>query len=77
LPIRVPVGGSIWMAAEQPKFASHRREPLEKKLSRWIHEQAFIRRAFAWQRGYSAFSVSESRMQEVISYMNKRHITDG
>jgi putative transposase len=37
--------------------------------SRWIHENALMHRTFAWQRGYSAFSVSESRLQDVIHYI--------
>ena len=36
--------------------------------SRWMKER--WRRPFAWQRGYGAFSVSESRRAAVIRYIN-------
>ena len=35
----------------------------------WIHENAFIQRSFAWQTGYSAFSISESQVNEVVRYL--------
>jgi hypothetical protein len=37
--------------------------------SRWIHENALMHRTFAWQRGYSGFSVSESRLREAALYV--------
>ncbi|MDB5333274.1 MAG: transposase IS200-family protein [Phycisphaerales bacterium] len=33
---------------------------LKTNSSRWVHEQWPRRRAFAWQTGYGAFSVSQS-----------------
>lgn len=37
--------------------------------SRWVHEQWPRRRAFAWQTGYGAFSVSRSNTPEVERYI--------
>ena len=37
--------------------------------SRWIKERWPHRRSFAWQGGYGAFSVSESRRGAVIRYI--------
>ena len=37
--------------------------------SRWLKERWPERRSFAWQGGYGAFSVSESRRESVIRYI--------
>jgi REP element-mobilizing transposase RayT len=37
--------------------------------SRWLKEKWPKRRTFAWQRGYGAFSVSESNRAAVIHYI--------
>lgn len=37
--------------------------------SRWIHEKWPARRTFGWQRGYGAFSVSESNRDSVTRYI--------
>ncbi len=41
-------------------------QDLKGNSSRWPNE---ISNGFAWQRGYGAFSVSESRRQAVIDYI--------
>jgi putative transposase len=41
-------------------------QDLKGNSSRWLGE---ISRGFAWQQGYGAFSVSESRRQAVIDYI--------
>ena len=41
-------------------------QELKGNSSRWLNEVAT---GFAWQRGYGAFSVSESRRQAVIAYI--------
>jgi CRISPR/Cas system-associated protein Cas5 (RAMP superfamily) len=42
--------------------------------SRWVHESFPKRRAFAWQEGYGAFSVSKSDEKRVIEYIrNQEH----
>ena len=40
--------------------------------SRWIHDHFRNRRAFAWQQGYGAFSVSKSAEEEVVRYINRQ-----
>lgn len=37
--------------------------------SRWIHETFPAMAAFAWQRGYGAFSVSQSNVPSVMGYI--------
>ena len=39
--------------------------------SRWIHDE-FRMRQFAWQRGYGAFSVSESLVPKVFDYIARQ-----
>ena len=41
-------------------------QDLKGNSSRWLNESSS---GFAWQRGYGAFSVSESRRQAVIAYI--------
>ena len=38
--------------------------------SKWMNEQAWLVGAFAWQRGYAAFSVSRSMSAHVIRYID-------
>ena len=40
--------------------------------SRWIHATHALNPAFAWQDGYSAFSVSESCVGEVVAYISRQ-----
>ena len=40
--------------------------------SKWIHDTFADLRAFAWQDGYSVFSVSKSAMPEVIRYIENQ-----
>jgi putative transposase len=42
-------------------------QELKGNSSRWLNE---ITSGFAWQRGYGAFSVSESRRSAVIAYIS-------
>ena len=37
--------------------------------SGWLHRKWPERRGFAWQEGYSAFSVSESQAKSVMAYI--------
>jgi REP element-mobilizing transposase RayT len=53
---------------------------LKTNSSRWVHEPWPERRAFAWQAGYGAFSVSQSQVAEVRGYIrgqpeHHRHMT--
>ncbi|MBI4469814.1 MAG: IS200/IS605 family transposase [Acidobacteria bacterium] len=42
---------------------------LKSNSSRWIHDTFPQQRAFAWQKGYGAFSVSKSAEARVIEYI--------
>ncbi|OGU76742.1 MAG: hypothetical protein A2V93_06645 [Ignavibacteria bacterium RBG_16_34_14] len=37
--------------------------------SHWVNQSDFIKYKFAWQTGYGAFSVSESKINEVEKYI--------
>jgi REP-associated tyrosine transposase len=45
---------------------------IKANSSKWIHEQRLLPRAFAWQAGYAAFSVSPSKIAEVIRYIENQ-----
>ena len=45
---------------------------VKSNSSRWIHESFPKRRAFAWQEGYGAFSVSKSEEKKVICYVQSQ-----
>ncbi len=40
--------------------------------SRWVHETYPDQRGFAWQNGYAAFSISESRVAAVRRYVRRQ-----
>lgn len=40
--------------------------------SHWINQNDFIKQKFAWQTGYGAFSVSESKLKEVENYIRNQ-----
>jgi putative transposase len=40
--------------------------------SKWIHETFPRHRAFAWQEGYGAFSVSVSNLERIIQYIENQ-----
>ena len=42
---------------------------LKSNSSKWIHEDRILRRAFGWQRGYAAVSVSQSNLERVLQYV--------
>ena len=42
---------------------------VKSNSSRWIHDYSSQLRAFAWQEGYGAFSVSKSEENKVIRYI--------
>jgi REP element-mobilizing transposase RayT len=44
-------------------------QKMKANSAKWIHEKRILSRAFAWQRGYSAFSVSESNLERVYQYV--------
>ncbi len=40
--------------------------------SKWLGEQTWYRGAFSWQRGYAAFSVSQSSAEKVAAYIGRQ-----
>jgi len=60
--IRLPAALAIAKAVEIIKTNS----------SRWVHERRVLHRTFAWQSGYSAFSVSSSQMDSVSQYITNQ-----
>jgi putative transposase len=44
-------------------------EKLKANSSKWVHKHWAERKSFAWQAGYAAFSVSQSRLNDVRSYI--------
>ena len=44
-------------------------QELKGNASRWLNE---VKPGFAWQQGYSAFSVSQSQRQVVIDYIDRQ-----
>ena len=42
---------------------------VKSRSSRWVHDTFDAMEAFAWQEGYSVFSVSKSREQAVKDYI--------
>ena len=47
-------------------------ENVKKVSSAWMKEQGEPYRRFYWQRGYGAFSLSPSHLQEVIDYISRQ-----
>src|SRR5881396_3764554 len=55
-------------------------QKVKGNFSKWIHEKRVLQRTFAWQRGYAAFSVSESNAERVFRYVanqetHHRHVS--
>jgi len=40
--------------------------------SRWVHTRWPQRKSFAWQTGYTAFSVSQSQVETVLEYIQNQ-----
>ena len=45
---------------------------LKSSTSKWVNESGFIHSRFEWQRGYGAFSVSQSQMEKVRQYIQNQ-----
>jgi len=53
-----------------PEFAiSKTVQLLKSNSSKWINEQRKTKQPFQWQRGYAAFSVSQSMAEKVKTYI--------
>lgn len=42
--------------------------------SKWFNEQLENKQKFAWQDGYGAFTISESRLNDVIKYIRNQEV---
>ena len=47
---------------------------LKSCSSKWINENGFLPAGFQWQRGYSAFTVSESAIPRVREYIRRQEV---
>lgn len=47
-------------------------EEIKRHSSRWIKTQHAYYKAFAWQGGYGAFSVSQSVLERTIKYIDNQ-----
>ncbi|MCE5231463.1 IS200/IS605 family transposase [bacterium] len=45
---------------------------IKTNSSKWVHENFPVFSHFGWQEGYAAFSVSESKREHVIAYIQKQ-----
>jgi REP element-mobilizing transposase RayT len=47
-------------------------ETLKRETSKWIKQRSTDLNGFYWQNGYSAFSVSQSNVEQVIDYIDRQ-----
>jgi putative transposase len=47
-------------------------EVVKTNSSRWVHEKRVLHQTFAWQTGYAAFSLSESQIDSVSTYITNQ-----
>ena len=53
-----------------PKFAiSKMINVIKGESSHWLNEQKLLKAHFSWQRGFAAFSVSESNVEKIRKYI--------
>jgi REP element-mobilizing transposase RayT len=45
---------------------------LKGESSKWVHQEFPTMRFFAWQDGYGAFTVSKSKVPDVIDYIKNQ-----
>ena len=45
-------------------------QKIKGSSSKWLNEQQRLKHKFAWQEGYGAFTVNESRIPAVIRYVS-------
>ena len=49
-------------------------EHIRGESSKWIHTELGKMRTFAWQDGYGIFSVSKSKLPDVVDYIKNQRI---
>jgi len=47
-------------------------QQIKQDSSKWINQNGFTNRKFAWQQGYGAFSYSKSQLPKVIQYIKNQ-----
>jgi putative transposase len=47
---------------------------LKGESSKWVHETFADLQNFGWQDGYGAFTVSKSKLPDVVSYIQKQRV---
>jgi len=56
----------------QDKTLSDVLRSIKAHSSKWIHETFAAHQCFAWQSGYAAFTVSQSQVERVRSYIQEQ-----
>ena len=46
---------------------------IKRASALWINERHFVLGRFSWQKGFGAFSVSSSQLDNVVKYINNQH----
>lgn len=64
----------ILFSLSTDKNISQIAKSLKGESSRWINENNYINGKFRWQRGYGAFSVSASLLENVKNYIDNQDI---
>jgi putative transposase len=47
---------------------------LKGESSKWIHDEFAALKLFGWQDGYGAFSVSKSKVPDVVDYIKNQRV---
>ena len=73
------IGGTknhVHILAKFPQGAtvSNMLQQIKGNSSKWLNEQKFVTYRFYWQRGYGAFSVSESMVNAVSKYIENQEM---
>ena len=53
---------------------------IKSRTSQWINQNKLCIQKFTWEKGYAAFSVSESQVQRVFEYITNQkdhHLREG
>ena len=45
---------------------------IKANSSKWINEKKFIAQRFEWQKGFGAFTVSQSQIPKIVNYIKKQ-----
>lgn len=62
----------LLMSLPKDKSISDCMRVLKATSSKWINDEFFRRRDFAWQEGYGAFAISPSHKEATIAYITNQ-----